>query len=365
MTFVNEASDEWEGDDLVHEKDRPNIPNVLAPNDSPGQRRETQSEVTAEDGSYCSNKHALELPNTSSPQAPYPDEAPTLSLREASLMRCFIQKIAPWVSNSHSSGTGEGRDLNKDRRIYVTPQSHFSTVVPRHAMEVPMVLKAVLALAARHDAILNNTSDWEASSYHGQCLELLITALDRPEHAYDENLLVTVVILRIYEELEYNTDKRFHLLGSNRLINLMSRSASSGGMTEAVSWQFLRQAIYASAVQYQHFQLDLRNYEQSSMFQRNDDTAFANIIIFHCAHIIQLCRHFPEKTVEGSAWHQVAGAVDEWHGKKPRTWQPIRYQAPDVAAGRPFPEIWMMSVPAGLYSNHPWRDSDAADDGIQ
>lgn len=210
-----------------------------------------------------------------------------------------------------------------------------------------MVLKAVLALAARHDAILTNTEDWEAASYHGQCLELLITALDQPEHTYDENLLVTVVILRIYEELEHSTDERFHLLGSNRLVNLMSRSASSGGMAEAASWQFLRQAIYASVVQYQHFQLDLRNYERSSMFQREDDAAFANMVIFHCAHIIQLCRDFPKSQVDESAWRHVADAVEEWHRSKPITWQPLRYQAPDVAVDRPFPEIWMMAAPAG------------------
>lgn len=211
-----------------------------------------------------------------------------------------------------------------------------------------MVLKAVLALAARHDAILRNTDDWEASSYHGQCLELLIPALDRPERTYDENLLVTVVILRIYEELENSTDERFHLLGSNRLINLMSRSASSGGMAEAVSWQFLRQAIYASVVQYQHFQLDLRNYERSTMFQREDDAAFANMAIFHCAHIIQLCRDFPQSQMEPSTWRNVANSVENWHRSKPITWQPIRYQAPDVRDDRPFPEIWMMAAPAGV-----------------
>lgn len=211
-----------------------------------------------------------------------------------------------------------------------------------------MVLKAVLALAARHDAILTNADDWEASSYHGQCLELLIPALDRPEHTYDENLLVTVVILRIYEELENSTDERFHLLGSNRLINLMSRFASSGGMAEAVSWQFLRQAIYASIVQYQHFQLDLRNYERSTMFQRDDDAAFANMAIFHCAHIIQLCRNFPQSQVEPSAWRSVADSVEDWHRSKPITWQPIRYQASDLGSDRPFPEIWMMAAPAGV-----------------
>lgn len=212
-----------------------------------------------------------------------------------------------------------------------------------------MVLKAVLALAARHDAILTNTDDWEASSYHGQCLELLITALDRPEHTYDENLLVTVVILRIYEELENSTDERFHLLGSNRLINLMSRSASSGGMAEAVSWQFLRQAIYASVVQYQHFQLDLRNYERSTMFQRDDDAAFANMAVFHSAHIIQLCRDFPQSQVEPGSWRSVADAVEDWYQSKPISWEPIRYQAPDVGNDRPFPEIWMMAAPAGKW----------------
>jgi hypothetical protein len=215
-----------------------------------------------------------------------------------------------------------------------------------------MVLKAVMALAARHDAILSNKRDWEASEYHSHCLELLIPALDRPEQTYDENLLVTVVLLRIYEELENSTDPQFHLLGSNRLINLMSRSASSGGLAEAVSWQFLRQAIYASVVQYQPFELDLQNYARSSMFQRSDDAAVANMVIFHCADILRICRNVPQEPVDEDARLQVAHAVDEWHRAKPTTWKPLRYQPADVALNRPFPEIWMMSAPAGSFCHH-------------
>lgn len=212
-----------------------------------------------------------------------------------------------------------------------------------------MVLKAVLALAARHDAIMTGNSDWEASSYLGQCLELLIPALDKPEHTYDESLLITVVILRICEELENNTDEKFHLLGSNRLINLMSRSASSGGLAEAVSWQFLRQAIYASIVQHQPLQLNLHNYECSAMFRRTDDAAVANMIVFHCAHIIQLCRDVPRMPVDEPMWQRISNSVEEWNRSKPPTWQPLRYQPADTAADRPFPEIWMMSGPAGPY----------------
>jgi hypothetical protein len=113
VTFVNEASGEW-GDDSVHENDLPFATNALTPNESPGRQRDSLSEITAEDGSSIlphSNQHGPELAHTSSPPMPCTDEAPILSLREAFLMRCFIQKIAPWVSNTHSTGAGEGHGL--------------------------------------------------------------------------------------------------------------------------------------------------------------------------------------------------------------------------------------------------------------
>lgn len=211
-----------------------------------------------------------------------------------------------------------------------------------------MVLKAVLALSARHDAIVTNNSDWEAAAYHGQCLELLIAVLDEAETNCDENMLITVVILRIYEELENNTDQKFHLLGSNRLVNLMARSASSGGVAEAVSWQFLRQAIYASVVQHHPLQLNMQNYERSSVFHRKDDAACANRIVYLCARILQVYCDAPGHIVDREAWCHISDCVNEWNQTKPTTWHPIRYQPSSVAAGRPFPELWMISPPAGM-----------------
>ncbi|KAJ5223916.1 hypothetical protein N7468_008458 [Penicillium chermesinum] len=226
------------------------------------------------------------------------------------------------------------------------PQCHFATVVPQRALQVPLVLKAVLALAARHDAIMNEKGHWEASAYHGECLELLIDALSLPEPTYDDNMLVAVVILRMYEELDNTQDGKFHLLGSNRLINMMSRSVPSGGLAEAVSWQFMRQAIYSSVVQYQPMQLDLENYRFSSVFQRQDDAAYANMAVFHCAHIIQVCRDWPTLPVNQTGWQEMSKTLESWYKARPNTWQPLRYQPPDVAADRPFPEVWMMSASA-------------------
>jgi hypothetical protein len=217
-----------------------------------------------------------------------------------------------------------------------------------------MLLKALLALASRHDAILTNNSDCEASTFHGECLELLIVALNKPQEKYDENLLITVVVLRFYEELERSTDRKYHLLGSNRLLNLMSRSASSGGLAEAVSWQFLRQAIYSSIVQCEPMQLDMQNYERSSVFHRDDDAAHANVIIFLCACIIQQCCTAPGYAIDRKSWQRLADSVEEWHRNKPKIWQPLRYEAPDLSADRPFPELWIMSPPAGVSRVQLW-----------
>ncbi|KAK1147816.1 hypothetical protein N8T08_000329 [Aspergillus melleus] len=270
-----------------------------------------------------------------SPSTPRSTSSVSMNSREAFLLRLFIHKIAPWADIC---------DL----------RSHFTTEVPRRALQFPMVLKAVLALSARLDAIMSDASDWEASEYHGQCLELLIDALAQPEETYDDNLLITVVILRIYEELERENDENCHFLGSNRLLNTMTKSASSGGLAEAVSWQFLRQAIYASIVQYQPIQLDLGNYERSAVFQRRDDAAYANVIIFLCARIIQLYSRGPGSLVDEGEWHRLSESVEDWYRTRPISWQPLQYKDANKAENRPFPELWMMSPSAvvGLQYYH-------------
>ncbi|KAB8263364.1 hypothetical protein BDV32DRAFT_4924 [Aspergillus pseudonomiae] len=264
------------------------------------------------------------------PSTPRSTSSSTMTSREAFLLRSYINKISHWLDICDSGST-------------------FNTEVPRRALHIPMVLKAVLALSARHDAIMSGGSDWEASEYHSQCVEILLAALARPEETYDDNMLISVVILRIYEELESTTDEKCHWLGSNRLLNTMSRAASSGGLTEAASWQFLRQAIYASIVQNQPMQLDLRNYERSSVFKRGDDAAYANTIIFYCARIIQLCSEGHVAAVDEEDWHDLSSSVEQWYRDRPVSWQPLQYKDANPAENRPFPELWVMSPPAGMY----------------
>ncbi|RDW79058.1 uncharacterized protein DSM5745_05910 [Aspergillus mulundensis] len=262
----------------------------------------------------------------------------SMTTREASLLRSFIHDLS-------------------SRFDICDQNSHFSSEIPRRALQVPMVMKAILAYSARHAAIMSGSDDWEASEYHSQCVELLLRALSKAEGFYDDNILITVVILRVYEELERATDEKCHWLGSTRLLNTMSKSASSGGLAEAISWQFLRQAIYACLVEYQPMQLNLENYEHSSVFQRMDDAAYANRIIFLCARIIQLRSEPNAYSFNEDDWQYLSDCVEQWYREKPISWQPLKHQEANAGENRPFPELWLVSPPAvvGLQYYHASR----------
>lgn len=98
MTFVLEATDGSAGDEQI------NLPNYETPEPLPipnsphggtQERYPENHQVEARSPRVLENRSQLA---TSSPFSPFSDDGAALSLREASLMRYFIQKIAPWVS---------------------------------------------------------------------------------------------------------------------------------------------------------------------------------------------------------------------------------------------------------------------------
>lgn len=92
VTFVLESTKDWSGDGPGQQSTAP----ISDPSESSsGIRCERVPEGIVEDGHHTHQKqHAL----AGSPTPHELSDHSVLSLREASLMRCFIQKIAPWVS---------------------------------------------------------------------------------------------------------------------------------------------------------------------------------------------------------------------------------------------------------------------------
>ena len=80
------------------------------------------------------------------------------------------------------------------------PLRHFAREAPNRALYCPALMNAILAISARHTSFISGRNDQESDRYHANCLSSLIPALDDIGDVFDENLFITVVVLRLYEE---------------------------------------------------------------------------------------------------------------------------------------------------------------------
>lgn len=286
------------------------------------------------------------------PEPSTPERCTTeLTTREAFLMRSYTRKVAPWVSALELQFYIKIALLSVEKLDVCDPLCHFGNEVPRRALDNPMVMYAILAVASRHQAIMTTTTDeeFEQNTYHSRCLELLIPALSRPENTYNDQLLTTIVLLRQHEELENRKDTRYHLVASIKLINMISKFSSSGGLAEAASWLFLRQAIYSSLVQREPWELQLENYERSQAFLSRDDCSYANVSVFQLARALRLVSRQSEtdSLLERQEWEALEEDVSRWKINSPSSFRPLRYREPDAERGRPFSEVCMISGATG------------------
>ncbi|KAL0782528.1 hypothetical protein CaCOL14_000434 [Colletotrichum acutatum] len=256
--------------------------------------------------------------------------------RQAFLFRTYILRIAPSIDACHDARP-------------------FTLDVPRLALRKPILLNGIFALASRFDTQgnddTNEKSDLESTYYHNRCIELLIEAFSQPPETWDSILLTAVVIMRLYEEYDNETDSHYHhLRGTRNLLNhdAIARFVTQGGLAEAASWVHLRQALYVFLVRRTPIEICLENFERSSTFRSNDDTAHANRIVYLFAKVLKL--FFPEdgsgfSTSSSETWEELQNDVDAWFKEKPLSFQPLFYERADVAKGRPFPTLWMAADP--------------------
>ena len=227
---------------------------------------------------------------------------------------------------------------------------NFSVVVPRLALEHPVIRYGILAISSRHDAIIRNVDDLESIHYHDKCIEHLIQALAKPVESYDSILLVAVVISRFYEENDSETrEKTFHLTGARTLLsnNIMSRIAKERNLAEVACWVYLRQAIYSAIVHRRYCDIPLGVFETLSAFQQVDDASCANRVVHIFAHFLQM--FFPEGSPgerdldAHSRWGSLTTTLRAWHAALPVSFDPLHYIPAEAACQRPFPTIWMLS----------------------
>ncbi|RDW62566.1 hypothetical protein BP5796_10868 [Coleophoma crateriformis] len=260
-----------------------------------------------------------------------------LTPREALLMRNFIENMALWAD-------------------VTDPERHFEVVVPRRAIDQPVLRYAIFAFSSRHVSRRSNYEETEAVEYHNKCLEHLIPILSNPKDSMNEDILAAVAILRQYEELDGNGflleskrkakrtiafDQRCHLIGTTRMLNSVAMFASSGGLGEAAAWLCLREDIYVSLVSQQPLRTHLENYHESKIFKGDDDISMANQMVFLLAKLLG-CVFHPARDTDVEKLHQISREIGEWASGKGLSFAPILFHPRSKTQRRAFPEIWML-----------------------
>lgn len=192
-----------------------------------------------------------------------------------------------------------------------------------------MLLNSILAIASRYDALHRGVSpDLEAIRYNSNCIESLITSLSRPPQTYGAELLAAVVNARSYEECDFEEDlSHHHLSGTRNLLtyDTVARVASNGGLAEAACWVHLRQAVYAYLVRRRPVDSHLDAFKRLTAFDRTDDGAYANRMVYHLARTLRLFfpRTTPEATQSRDTWASLQIDMDSWFNNKPISFEPI------------------------------------------
>jgi hypothetical protein len=222
---------------------------------------------------------------------------------------------------------------------------HFTREVPRRALRNPMLLNAVLALASRHHASMTGQNEEAASLHHSQCITEVIAALS-DSRGYDEELLVTIVLLRVYEELgAEEADGLLHLQGAARLLDTIPMLLQQGGLAAAAAWQALRQDIYVAIYKERGPSLDLANYMQPGIRAFEDEDSCANAIVLIFARALQL-KHSNQAVARN--WDDAMVELTDWDQRRIQLFGERYIQNTDTDHLTVFPAIPLMNTMQGV-----------------
>lgn len=173
-----------------------------------------------------------------------------LNAAEASIFVHFIRHLSAWLD-------------------FFDPLKHFENLIPHLALYNTGLMKALLALSARHVSLCedkrpaevdesNATNDVNARKtardmsvqFYYETLQYLHKAMHFKSYTKSQELLATAILISTYEMIDgSNQDWERHLKGVFWIQRSQDTDGESGGLRQAVWWAWLQQDIWAALVE--------------------------------------------------------------------------------------------------------------------
>ncbi|KAF4411341.1 Adhesion and hyphal regulator 1 [Colletotrichum fructicola] len=257
--------------------------------------------------------------------------------REANLVRYFLEFIAPPFD-------------------YGDPHHRFTTVLPQHAAISPLLLNAILAIAAksRDEEETLAFFDKPAEHYYAVALNLLSPVLIDHSAEVDDLHVTAAVLLRLYNSISEldlaSLDKP--LVDHSTIWEFLTSRANfttKGSLSEAAFSGWLRLEIWRSVMQQETLEFRLDHLDLDRSLQPADDETWAWRMILHTIDIIGYC--FGDET-NSAVYEKLSNYAAQWMKAAPETFLPIFVENPPNEGV--FPEILLIndSVVVGLQFYH-------------
>ena len=229
------------------------------------------------------------------------------------------------------------------------PSQHFATLVPRLALHNEGLMKAILAMGARHMAA--NAADGSteikvfkhaAVQYYSETLQYLQTAMRYASYKNSPELLATTLIISTYEMLDgAGAGWERHLKGVFWIQRTRETNGESGGLGQAVWWAWLLQDLWAA---FRERRRVYSFYRMTKSYAQLSEWDIASRIIYILAQCVNFAsdeeKRDGERDVIGRATRagELAQMLEEWRLSKGISFEPLPYAAQST---QPFEPIWI------------------------
>ncbi|KAH8722985.1 hypothetical protein GQ44DRAFT_806515 [Phaeosphaeriaceae sp. PMI808] len=248
------------------------------------------------------------------------------------------------------------------------PSKQFSTTVPRLAVHNNGVMKSLLAVAARHQALTAvpqhhesnmfasgaNYSDTDsftnplrqiATQYYYECLHYLSQNLLYPSYSKSQEIIATALLISTYEMFDADTEYsngawERHLRGIFWIQRSQNNNGESkDGLRRSAWWQWIRQDIWVAFREGRRCLTIWRPTKR--LMDLNADEL--------CLRVVYICARSTRIDQSG----KLLQALSDWYRMLPPSFQPI-YKVPRPDSNRIFTPIWIhpLSHAAAIQTFH-------------